>query len=82
MYYSSSHKRGFSDDFRNILTEKDRILEESEEGDSTITPSEIIPPSNSENSDEERKGSTKIVESLQNSKSFAKSLEEEILIER
>ena len=77
-----SHKRGFSDDFRNIFTEKDKILEESEEEDTTIKQSEIIPPSNSEKSDEERKGSTKIVESLQNSKSFAKSIEEEILIER
>ena len=57
-------------------------MEESEEENSTIKPSETIPPSNSENSDEERKGSTKIVESLQNSKSFAKPLEEEILIER
>ena len=79
MYYSSSHKRGFSDDFRNIFAEKDRILEETEEEDFT---SEIISPSNSENSDDERKGSTKTVESLQNSRSFAKSLEEEILIER
>ena len=82
MYYSSSHKRGFSDDFRNIFAEKDRILEESEEEDFTTKPSETISPSNSENSDDERKGSTKTVESLQNSRSFAKSLEEEILIER
>ena len=82
MYCSSSHKRGFSDDFRNIFAEKDRILEESEEEDFTTKPSETISPSNSENSDDERKVSTKTVESLQNSKSFTESLEEEILIQR
>ena len=82
MYCSSSHNRGFSDDFRNIFTEKDRILEESEEEDFTTKLSETISPPNSKNSDDERKGSTKTVESLQSSKSFTKSLEEEILIER
>ena len=82
MYCSSSHHRGFSDDFRNIFTEKDRILEEFEEEDFTTKLSETISPPNSKNSDDQRKGSTKTVESLQNSKSFTKSLEEEILIER
>ena len=82
MYYSSSHKRGFSDDFRNIFTEKDRILEEPEEEDFTTKPSEPISPSNSESNDDETKASTKIVESLEKSQSFPKSLQEEILIER
>ena len=80
--FSSSHKRGFSDDFRNVFTVQDSILEETEDEDLTARPSKTTFSSESENSERERKESIHNKSHLENQKSSPELLKEEIVFDR
>ena len=80
--YSSSHKRGFSDDFRNVFTIRDSILEETEDENITTEPSKTIFSSESENNERDRKESIYNESHLGNQKSSPELLKEKIVFDR
>ena len=82
LFYSSSHKRGFSDDFKNAFTVQDSILEETEDEDITTEPSKTTFSSESENSKRDRKEYIHDESHLENQKSSPELLKEEIVFDR